>query len=46
VGDVVILARGPHSLWLDDPDTVLHGMHGSLEPEEMEVPWMTLRLDA
>ncbi len=46
VGDAVILARGPHSLWLDDPDTVLHGMHGSLEPEEMEVPWMTLRLDA
>lgn len=45
VGDVVVLARGGASLWLDDPATELRGMHGALDAEEMEVPWIGLALD-
>ena len=32
------------SLWPDDEDTVLLGMHGSLEADEMRVPLLALPL--
>lgn len=44
LGDVVALARGHASLWADDPATVLLGMHGSLEADEMLVPLVALPL--
>jgi hypothetical protein len=44
VGDVVVLARGGATLWPDDADVVLPGMHGSLEPDEMLVPLLALPL--
>lgn len=44
VGDAVVLARGRASLWPDDVDTVLLGMHGSLEADEMRVPLLALPL--
>ncbi|MEJ2290432.1 MAG: alkaline phosphatase family protein [Deinococcales bacterium] len=46
IGDVVVLARGGASLWLDDPATVLLGMHGSLEADEMQVPLFAFPLAA
>lgn len=45
VGDVVLLARGPATLWPDREHAHLLGMHGSLEPEEMLVPLVALRAD-
>jgi len=45
VGDVVLLARGPATLWPDREVARLRGMHGSLEPEEMLVPLLALRAD-
>jgi hypothetical protein len=45
VGDAVVLAHGAASLWPDDPGTVLLGMHGSLEADEMLVPLFDLPLD-
>ncbi len=42
VGDAVVLARGGATLWPDDADVVLPGMHGSLEPDEMLVPLLAL----
>lgn len=45
VGDVVLLARGNASLWPDERQARLLGMHGSLEPEEMLVPLLALRAD-
>ncbi len=44
VGDAVVLARGRASLWADDVDTVLLGMHGSLEADEMRIPLLALPL--
>ncbi len=44
VGDAVVLARGAASVWPDDPGTVLLGMHGSLEADEMLVPLFDLPL--
>lgn len=46
IGDWVLLSKGNAMLWNMDPDTVLLGMHGSLEPDEMIVPYIGLRLDA
>lgn len=45
VGDVVLLAKGGATLWPDRRQARLLGMHGSLEPEEMLVPFLPLRLD-
>jgi len=44
IGDAVVLARRGATLWPDDADTVLPGMHGSLEPDEMRVPLLALPL--
>lgn len=38
IGDVVLLARGGATFWIDAPDDPPLGMHGSLEPGEMLVP--------
>ncbi len=46
LGDVVVLARGGASVWDDEHDAVLLGMHGALESDEMRVPLLSLRLDA
>lgn len=46
IGDFVMLSKGGAMMWTGDPNTVLLGMHGSLEPEEMIVPYIALRLDA
>ncbi|MBA3533737.1 MAG: alkaline phosphatase family protein [Ardenticatenales bacterium] len=43
LGDVVLLARGGATLWLSEPARSLLGMHGSLEAEEMLVPFLALR---
>ncbi len=42
VGDVVLLAKGPHFLWRRGQDT-LRGLHGSLTADEMLVPLIGLR---
>lgn len=45
IGDLILLARGPHRLWeRNDPPKML-GLHGSLTPEEMLVPLLAARLD-
>ena len=40
---MVALARGGASFWDEAPDTVLLGMHGSLDPDEMLVPLIAFR---
>lgn len=45
VGDVVLLAKGGATLWPERRQARLLGMHGSLEPQEMLVPFLPLRLD-
>lgn len=45
VGDVVLLARGQATLWPEAEGSKPNGMHGSLTPEEMLVPFLPLRLD-
>ena len=42
VGDVVLLAKGPHFLWKRGVDP-LRGLHGSLTADEMLVPLIGLR---
>lgn len=45
LGDLLLLARGPHTfLWGPEPSGNL-GLHGGLSPEEMLVPLVALRLD-
>jgi len=44
IGDVVLLARGGASMWDQDFDAVLLGMHGALEADEMLVPLVALPL--
>lgn len=46
VGDVVLLAKGGATMWAEDQNPRMLGMHGSLEPEEMLVPLLALRADA
>lgn len=48
VGDLVLLSKGGATFWVqeDGPAPEVWGMHGSLEPEEMIVPFIALRLDA
>ena len=43
VGEVVLLAKGPHFLWKRGPKP-LRGLHGSLTADEMLVPLIGLRL--
>lgn len=45
VGDVVLLARGQCTLWPELEGSKPNGMHGSLTPEEMLVPFLPMRLD-
>lgn len=45
IGEFVLLSKGGHTLWYQEPEKSLLGMHGSLEPEEMIVPFIALRLD-
>lgn len=44
IGDVVLLARGGATFWLEVPDDPPLGMHGSLSPAEMQVPFAAFRL--
>ncbi len=46
IGDFVLLSRGGATIWPKPREKLPVGMHGSLEPEEMIVPLMALRLDA
>jgi hypothetical protein len=46
IGDFVLLSRHEATLWAEVPEQPLLGMHGALEPEEMLVPFIALRLDA
>ena len=43
VGDVVLLAKGPATFWLEAPADPPLGMHGSLMPAEMHVPFAAFR---
>ena len=45
LGEFVLLSKGGATIWHQAPDKKLIGMHGSLEPEEMIVPFIALRLD-
>jgi len=45
LGEFVLLAKKGATIWHQAPDKELIGMHGSLEPEEMIVPFLALRLD-
>lgn len=44
LGDAVVLGRGPNHLWDERHRGAMLGMHGGLEPEEMLVPLVALRL--
>ena len=44
LGDMVLLAKGPHTLWDAADERIMLGMHASLEAEEMVVPLIGLRL--
>lgn len=44
LGDIVVLAKGPSYLWNARDEGVMLGMHGGLEPEEMVVPLIALRV--
>ena len=44
IGDYILLAKGANCMW-GNHDGLLNGMHGSLEPEEMLVPFIDLQLD-
>lgn len=45
LGDVSLLAKGPHYFWDERDHKVLLGMHSSLESEEMLVPLIGFRFD-
>lgn len=45
VGDLTVLARGPHILWERDDAPKVLGRHGSLTETEMVVPLLAARLD-
>ena len=45
IGEFVLLSKGGYTLWHQTPKKSLLGMHGSLEPEEMIVPFIAMRLD-
>ncbi|MDQ4079039.1 MAG: alkaline phosphatase family protein [Chloroflexota bacterium] len=45
LGDFAMLSKGGAMFWILSPDKMYFGMHGSLEPEEMVVPFIALRLD-
>ncbi|HKI55961.1 MAG TPA: alkaline phosphatase family protein [Trueperaceae bacterium] len=45
VGDAVVLALGDATLWSGDAEPTLNGMHGALDPREMQVPLLALPLD-
>lgn len=44
LGDLVLLARGPHTLVPRDSVFRTQGRHGALEPDEAVVPWLAWRL--
>jgi hypothetical protein len=45
LGDVVLIAQGNTCWWDKHNDQVLLGQHEGLEPEEMLVPFVALRLE-
>lgn len=45
VGDVILVARGDHSLFDEKDEPHLRGLHGGLSPEEVLVPCLFVRLD-
>jgi hypothetical protein len=44
LGDMVVIARGDAYLWWDARDNRMIGRHGGLHPDEMLVPFLTVRL--
>jgi hypothetical protein len=45
LGDLILLSRGNATLWHEEKDNLPIGMHGALEPDEMVVPFLAMRLD-
>lgn len=45
IGEFVLLSKKGATIWPQPPDKKLIGMHGSLEPEEMIVPFIAFRFD-
>jgi predicted AlkP superfamily pyrophosphatase or phosphodiesterase len=44
LGDAIVVAREDAYLWWPDRDNHLFGRHGGLHPDEMLVPFLTVRL--
>jgi hypothetical protein len=45
LGDLILLSRGGTTFWGAEKENMPIGMHGSLDAEEMIVPFLAMRLD-
>ncbi len=45
LGDIILLSRGGATFWGKEKENMPVGMHGSLDAEEMIVPFLAMRLD-